>query len=238
MSPSPLFVVSPHLDDAVFSCGMLLAMHPGSIVCTVFAGAPRPALSTPWDQASGFADSDAASEARRREDDRALALLDARPIRLAFTDSQYRQSPAIETVSAALDEAWQRSGHLAFVAPIGLYHSDHILVADACCALLDSAKVAPLIAYEEAIYRHIGRIALERRGSLASRGILTTPDTDQILMPVRSARAAAQKWRSVRAYRSQLRALGDAHPNDLVEPERYWRLSLARSVYRRADHSR
>lgn len=113
MSPSPLFVVSLHLDDAVFSCGMLLAMHLGSIVCTVFAGAPRPAVSAPWDQASGFADSDAALEARRREDDHALALLDARPIRLAFTDSQYRQSPAIETVNAALYEAWQRSGRTA-----------------------------------------------------------------------------------------------------------------------------
>jgi predicted NodU family carbamoyl transferase len=30
MDSANLFVVSPHLDDAVFSCGMLLAAHPGS----------------------------------------------------------------------------------------------------------------------------------------------------------------------------------------------------------------
>lgn len=238
MNPSPLFVVSPHLDDAVFSCGMLLAMHPGSIVCTVFAGAPRPPVSASWDQAAGFPDSDAALQARMREDDRALALVNARAIRLPFTDSQYRHSPAIETVARALYEAWNRCGRLAFVAPIGLYHSDHVLVADACRSLLVSSKIAPLIVYEEAIYRHIGRIALERREALAENGIVATADIAETLGRIRSARAAAQKWRSVRAYRSQLRALGDAHPNDLVEPEHYWRLSLARNAYRRAARDR
>lgn len=213
-------------------------MHPGSIVCTVFAGAPRPPVSTSWDRAAGFPDSDAALDARRREDDRALASLDARPIRLAFADSQYRSSPAIEAVARALHEAWERSGRLSFVAPIGLYHSDHVLVADACCSLLASGKVAPVIAYEEAVYRHIGRIALERRDALMTQGIAATPDVAETLGAVSSAHAAARKWRSVRAYRSQLRALGDAHPNDLVEPERYWRLSLARKADRRAASGR
>lgn len=233
MSPSPLFVVSPHLDDAVFSCGMLLALHPGSVVCTVFAGTPKPPLSTSWDLAAGFPDSDAAMQARMREDDRALALLDARPIRLAFTDSQYQRSFAIEALAGALHEAWERSGRLDFVAPIGLYHSDHVRVADACCSLLASPRMTSLIVYEEAVYRHIGRIASERRGGLAAKGIVATADVEETLGPIRSAHAATRKWRSVRAYRSQLRALHDAHPNDLVEPERYWRLSLARSAYRR-----
>lgn len=217
---------------------MLLAMHPGSVVCTVFAGAPKPPVSTSWDRAAGFADSDLALEARMREDDRALALLDARPIRLALTDSQYRQSFTVEAVAGRVHEAWIRSGRLPVVAPIGLYHSDHVLVADACCSLLASARIAPLIVYEEAIYRHIGRIALERRDVLAANGIVATPDVADMLGPLRSARAATRKWRSVRAYRSQLRALGDAHPNDLVEPERYWRLSLARHAYRRAVSGR
>ena len=238
MNSSPLFVVSPHLDDAVFSCGMLLALHPGSVVCTVFAGAPKPPLSTSWDAAAGFRDSDTAMQARLREDDRALALLDAQPIRLALTDSQYRQSFTIETVARQLHEAWKRSGRPVFVAPIGLYHSDHILVADACCSLLTSAKIASLFAYEEAIYRHIGRIGRGRRDALATKGIVSTPDIEDTLGPLRSARAATRKWRSVRAYRSQLRALDDAHPNDLVEPERYWRLSFARNVYRRTAPGR
>jgi len=28
-----LFIVSPHFDDAVFSCGALLAAHPDAAVC-------------------------------------------------------------------------------------------------------------------------------------------------------------------------------------------------------------
>lgn len=35
-----LLVVSPHLDDAVLSCGCWLASRPGAAVVTVFAGRP------------------------------------------------------------------------------------------------------------------------------------------------------------------------------------------------------
>jgi len=44
-----MLVVSPHLDDAVLSCGRLLAGRPGSVVATVFAGVPsRPDQCTDW----------------------------------------------------------------------------------------------------------------------------------------------------------------------------------------------
>ena len=59
-------VISPHLDDAVFSCGDWLATHPGAIVMTVFAGVPRDgALHTEWDNRCGFADASHAILARR-----------------------------------------------------------------------------------------------------------------------------------------------------------------------------
>jgi len=51
----PVAVISPHLDDAVFACGELLAARPGSVVITVLAGRPpRDLPLTPWDAASGF----------------------------------------------------------------------------------------------------------------------------------------------------------------------------------------
>jgi hypothetical protein len=47
-----LAVVSPHCDDGVFGCGELLALHPGSVVITVFTAYPRPDEPlTVWDEA-------------------------------------------------------------------------------------------------------------------------------------------------------------------------------------------
>ena len=34
----PVLVVSPHLDDAVYSAGQFLAGRPGAVVVTMFAG--------------------------------------------------------------------------------------------------------------------------------------------------------------------------------------------------------
>ena len=52
-----MLVISPHLDDAVLSCGALLAAHRGAVVATVFAGVPRdPRQRTEWDARSGVAD--------------------------------------------------------------------------------------------------------------------------------------------------------------------------------------
>src|SRR5262245_53606305 len=77
-------IVSPHLDDAVLSCGRFLGAHPGTHVVTVFAGNP-PAYPEPlrlWDLQSGFAPGDDVMEVRRQEDKAALAILDASPVHL------------------------------------------------------------------------------------------------------------------------------------------------------------
>ena len=50
-----VLVLSPHLDDAVFGCGELIARCPGAIVLTLLAGAPEGFnVLTEWDAASGF----------------------------------------------------------------------------------------------------------------------------------------------------------------------------------------
>jgi LmbE family N-acetylglucosaminyl deacetylase len=236
MESSALFIVSPHFDDAAFSCGMLLAAHPGSTVCTVFGGAPAVPMSTSWDRSSGFLRSDEAVRARRLEDRRALALLDARGLHLEFPDAQY-QTPltpqSVEAMRDALVEAWKSCGCPSVIAPLGLYHSDHVVVSDVCCAIFSRGDIPELFLYEDALYRRIRHVSRERRETLAQRGLRLDPDAEgRLLGARRSTRAATQKWRSVRAYRSQLRALGDSHPNDLVEPERYWRLSVDRSAHR------
>ena len=49
-----IVVVSPHLDDAVLGCGLLLDAVPGTTVLTVFTGAPEsyPDPMRPWEAES------------------------------------------------------------------------------------------------------------------------------------------------------------------------------------------
>lgn len=224
---SPCFVVSPHLDDAVFSCGMLLAAHPGSVVCTVFAGEPPTLQSTPWDRASGFADSHEAICTRRQEDRRALALCGAHAVHLPFLDSQYASSPASADVAQALAHAWQRSGISRLVVPLGLYHTDHLTTGEAWRRLLHERRPAACVAYEDALYRTRRGIVDAKRESLAGAGVHMRPLADGALGERGGSAAAAAKRRAVRAYRTQLRALGDESPYDLAEPERFWQVAAA-----------
>lgn len=237
---APCFVVSPHLDDAVFSCGMFLASRPGAVVCTVFCGAPEPPLQTPWDACAGHRDSSEAMRARIAEDERALAVVGARGVRLPFLDSQYGATPAVQDVARALGEAWRSSGAAILVAPLGLHHSDHILVGDACRLLCRREGLAQVLVYEDAIYRTRRGAARVRCEALAEQGWRIEPfepfdRSDALANEGRTPHhptAANAKWRAVHAYRSQLLAFADPHPHDLSEPERYRRLIPGRAARR------
>jgi LmbE family N-acetylglucosaminyl deacetylase len=209
-------LVSPHLDDAVFSCGDWLAAHPGSLVVTVFAGAPHGLLRpTPWDAASGFTDARQAVAARRSEDRAALATLAAGAIWLDFLDSQYQDSPSLDALREALDGMLERTSPGIVLFPAGLFHSDHALVHEAMLAPCRAQPQRRWIMYEDALYRR-GAGCLQRRlAALLAAGFAATP----IAAP---AAAAGPKRAALACYRSQLRALGQ--PADLVAPEGYWRL--------------
>jgi len=92
--------LSPHLDDAVLSCGGLLAQLTGQgtavTVITVFAqppsaGRPLSPLArrqhTMWGRLRG------AYQTRRAEDETALARLGLKPVWLPFLDCIYRRHP-------------------------------------------------------------------------------------------------------------------------------------------------
>src|SRR3954468_24729127 len=102
----PVVIVSPHLDDAVFGCGELLAARPGSVVVTVFAGAPPTYETvTEWDALAGIHPGEDVLAARRAEDRAALGALGARPVWLDFRDSQYHDSPTVPEIAAALERS-------------------------------------------------------------------------------------------------------------------------------------
>jgi len=105
--------LSPHLDDAVYSCGGTLAVQVSNglrpLVITVFSGAPSPELNlNPFaleiPRKMGGANLDAASlvEARHNEDAKALDYIHADYLWLGYLDAIYRGNPAYYTSSEQL----------------------------------------------------------------------------------------------------------------------------------------
>jgi LmbE family N-acetylglucosaminyl deacetylase len=212
--------ISPHLDDAVFGCGQLLAAHPGSLVVTVFAGAPSRAVAlTDWDRRCGFTSADEAIDVRRREDAAALALIGAQPVWLGFADSQYGQTPGADSVGDALRRVLRERTPETLLYPLGLFHSDHVLVHDASRHALPAIGGADALAYEDALYRGMRGMLQQRLAALLGARISATPVDPQ------PRGDAALKARAVRCYASQLRAFGAGGWDDTAAAERYWRLA-------------
>lgn len=149
-----ILVISPHLDDAVFSCGQLLAAQPGSLAVTVLGGVPSPDQPlTEWDAVCGFTSSVDSVQSRLEEDARACAVLGATPIRLDLLDGQYERPPDHERrLRDELAQVITAHHELPLFVPLGIRHPDHILVGTIARELAGSLG-GPLVVYEELPYR-------------------------------------------------------------------------------------
>lgn len=205
----------------MFSCGQVLAGHPGSAVITVFAGQPDAMPRTAWDGAAGFdAGADVMSE-RREEDRVALEVLAAEPVWLDFVDRQYRAPFRANKLAARIETELARVRAGIVLIPMGLHHRDHGRVNDACMEVLrrHHGQYRWLI-YEDAIYRRYAglvtqKLALFEAGGWRLRRI-ELPQGDLAL-----------KRTAVEHYTSQLKALSSfGYPgyDDVFEPERYWEI--------------
>ncbi|MGF6969796.1 LmbE family N-acetylglucosaminyl deacetylase [Paraburkholderia sp. WC7.3g] len=217
-----LLVISPHLDDAVLSCGLLIAARPCTVVCTVFTAPPAENMTTDWDCASGFADAFEAMRARQAEDREALGLLSAVPVHLLFRDAQYRASPDVDALITALNETVADTKPTLVLMPLGLFHSDHVLVASACLALMQRHLATPFIAYEDVPYRRMPGVVQARLYELAKRGYAA--DTPHALDVPATPQQERMKRAALDTYRSQLRAFGPDGQASLFSSERYWQL--------------
>ncbi|CAG9255029.1 No significant database matches [Burkholderia diffusa] len=225
--PTRWLAISPHLDDAVFSCGELLAQSPGSVVVTVFAGIPaRGTAAPPWDRRAGFRTADEAMRARRDEDRRALETLDAQAVWLDFLDDQYGMPAASTAIAARVAAAIDAHPAFGVLAPAGLFHRDHLQVQQAMLTLLrddgrtgDASRVWRF--YEDVPYRRIDGLMARRVIGWRERGWTGHP----VGAPTGSRMdGSAAKAAAVDAYASQI-ALFEPHMRaDLQEPETYWRL--------------
>jgi LmbE family N-acetylglucosaminyl deacetylase len=215
-------VVSPHMDDAAFSCGELIAACGGVQVISVFAGVPAdPAMRTEWDTSCGFADAHDAVSKRREEDLDGLAALSAIPEWLNFCDSQYGQTPEIVQIASALFETMSRHRPDTVLIPAGLFHSDHVLAHRAALLVYRDFPSYRWIMYEDALYRRLEGLLQKRLAVLLDEGIPATP------FEVDTREYAGAKERAVSCYASQLNGLltpGRPGHADLHARERYWQL--------------
>jgi LmbE family N-acetylglucosaminyl deacetylase len=218
-----LLVISPHLDDAVFSCGELIARHSGTLVVTVFSGAPAGFDQlTDWDAASGFLSAEEAISSRKQEDYAALHMLSAVPLWLDFFDSQYQVTPTVLAVSSALQEVIEHHKPDTVLFPAGLFHSDHILVHQAMLSVWRDHPEKNWGMYEDAMYRRITGLLQKKLAELLQARIEATP------MMSSDDTTRHMKHQAIHCYASQLQALSRTVPDgftDTFTPERYWRLS-------------
>lgn len=222
-----MVVISPHLDDAVFSCGSMLAASPGSVVITLFAGTPDGAeQNTDWDRQCGFSSATQAVAHRRQEDEAALSVLEATPVWLPFLDSQYggpQLTPAqlATPLLSALQDIVTRHPGDSVLFPMGLFHDDHLRAHDASVQALSRLSEAPaLLVYEDLPYRDKRGLVQGRLGVLAGKGLVATPANLPQGEPSR-------KQHAVKAYGSQLGPLGPLIHHRLAQPERCWLLETA-----------
>lgn len=255
IAPCDMLVISPHLDDAAFGCGELIAATPESLVVTLFAGIPSDTgLRTEWDCASGFSSAQQAMAARRREDRAALERLGARGVWLAFLDAQYGDRTPPDQLAGRLTDVVRSVAPERILLPAGLFHADHVAAHEAALEAMRALYRTPVdtgvsgmpaarwrgadwLMYEDACYRRLPGLLQRRLATLLAAGITATPvrpgpgGRDAFLeqgdaTSVQEARM--RKEAALQCYASQLRALGSSgRPgvSDLHAPERYWRLA-------------
>jgi len=119
-------VLSPHLDDGVFSLGASIAAASDAsvVMLTVLAGDPESELPAgEWDSRAGFRRAGQATRARRQEDARACEEVGARPEWLPYPDHQYPRPDddgIWEDIERALGQA-----ETVLVPAFPLMHEDH-----------------------------------------------------------------------------------------------------------------
>ncbi len=209
----PILVISPHLDDAVLSCGEQLAQRPGSTVATVCGGRPPyGATLSEWDADCGFDPEDDVMAIRLGEDLAALEVLGARQVVLPERDAQYHPLPGRRTrVIRALADVLDLIDPEECAIPIGIGHPDHILARTCCLALADCHPRISWRAYTDLPYGETPRFSpaiRSAREAIASTGFIL-----ESLRGSGDEAARSLKRRAVACYPSQLRGLTSSRTN-------------------------
>jgi LmbE family N-acetylglucosaminyl deacetylase len=222
--PELCVVVSPHLDDAVFSMGGWLLAHGQRLrVVTLCAGEPSAGSLSSWDRRCGFASGAEAVQRRRAEDHAACRLIGVEPVHLSFADFPYTGLKTTDAVAEALRGAL--AGARKVFVPLGIgAHPDHVVARDAGLQVAVEAAVE-LSLYADAPYasaRGFFRQDVEREPSfkwaiamkaVSDAGFVLGPASVDTLEPA----VFDQKVEVASRYASQLPGLRLHYPH-LTDP--------------------
>ncbi|WP_067900620.1 PIG-L deacetylase family protein [Actinomadura chibensis] len=245
MAEGAVRVFSAHLDDAVLSASVQLA-RPGAEVVTVFAGAPPEDVeNTEWGRLTRASSAAERHRERLAEDDAAMSALGCAWRRLDEPEDEFRTgAPDLGRLADRLRPDVADAAEIWIPAGIG-GHPDHVALRRAVLAALDAAgdRATPVHLYADLPYTIAHGWPTWVTG--AEPADYLDPDrwvVDELVgngvdpagLARRAVRLAAderaRKARAVRAYRSQLPALGlgpaDTHRwTALLAHEAAWRLA-------------
>jgi LmbE family N-acetylglucosaminyl deacetylase len=220
----PTLVVSTHLDDAVLSCGHFLSSHPDSMVLTVLAGAPEKLREGYNANTTGELFAPNAVQMRKEEDASAMNYLSVRPpLWLGLYDNdfihRFRRRNDHGDIFSQVDAAIKVSGAASVVTPLGLKHSDHIAVADACIKIALSSDLEWFL-YLDMPYaqRHP---TLFRKREQDVRKLLNLEALEPLSID------SNRKHEAFRHYKTQYVPIGGGKPEfdrEMMSAEHYWAL--------------
>lgn len=240
MSARALYL-SPHLDDAVLSCGGLIRRQATSgtpvLVITVFAGEPQHAELSAYaaQMHSRWGNATHPTTVRREEDRRATDQLGAEYLHLAYADAIYRVSddsflyssdqelfgpihPSEATLVPRLAETvvgLRASQDVTVYAPLAVgNHVDHQLVRDALLSL--QARSSQIVFYEDYPY-------VDKPGALTDA--LTTLGTQEWKSELQllDEECLKAKIAAIAAYQSQMATLFEGERAMAVRVREYSR---------------
>jgi LmbE family N-acetylglucosaminyl deacetylase len=225
----PTLLVSTHLDDAALSCSYFIKQNPDITVVTALAGAPDRYTINDWNsQTTGKVFAPDAIELRRQEDAAAMRYLGAKAIWLDFWDAIYLDGDngsQHQLLSAALSDIIIAQQPKTLLVPLGVYHSDHIDVANACKSLIGSVPTSYIyldLAYGIA-YPYLVNDRLQQ---LQAEGF--TLEATDLSTPTGNIKEQAFAY-----YSSQYHITKDgfnnnnlAYDESLVIPERFWKVTI------------
>lgn len=212
--------ISPHLDDAVLSCGQMIDAEDNTEIVTVFGGIPQSTNDyvTAYDKKSGFSTSFEAMMSRREEDKAACKILKSTYQHLPYLDIQYVddgiKSYDLDEIKMSIKRIVDSAD--VVIAPLGLMHSNHTIVSELVLNVTHNTSPYKLWLYEELPYRVIEpEIVFDRIN------FINECSSHHLEFIPTSKRNFANKEKAIQCYKSQYNT-GDINMRNLLVPERYW----------------
>ncbi len=223
-----LLVISPHLDDAVISCGALMRAHPGATVATLFAASPEHYTNplNEHDTDCGFQPGTDTMAVRRDEDVVALGRVGATGRWLEFCqNSHVERAEPVDIVPGAVDALLATIADAqpsCVVAPLGLMHVDHMSCHATALVASERANDVPWLWYSDLPYVYVPGVLSTRFRALHKAGYVAAP-----ACPIVDDDADA-KWYAFEGYATQIavmEGLWNLRERLRRGGESYWELS-------------